>query len=109
MIDYLEVQGVFLPKELQNLAGEPYTDGDSMKASAEANSEASSPEVSNVDSNNNFSSPATNTIVENNVNTGVNMTNVTTQNPNPAEVSTQSVNGTVADTTTGNSTENLFG
>ena len=38
LIDYLEVQGVFLPKELQNMAGEPYTDAESMKASAEANS-----------------------------------------------------------------------
>ena len=37
LIDYLEVQGVFLPKELQNMAGEPYTDAESMKASAEAN------------------------------------------------------------------------
>ena len=35
LIDYLEVQGVFLPKELQNMAGEPYTDSDSMKANAE--------------------------------------------------------------------------
>ena len=40
LIDYLEVQGVFLPKELQNMAGEPYTDAESMKASAQANSMA---------------------------------------------------------------------
>ena len=37
LIDYLEVQGVFLPKELQNMAGEPYTDAQSMEASIEAN------------------------------------------------------------------------
>ena len=35
MIDYLEVQGVFLPKELQNMAGESYVESDSMKANAE--------------------------------------------------------------------------
>ncbi len=40
LIDYLEVQGVFLPKELQNMAGEPYTDENSMKAAAEKNAEA---------------------------------------------------------------------
>ena len=40
LIDYLEVQGVFLPKELQNMAGEPYTDENSMKAAAEKNTEA---------------------------------------------------------------------
>ena len=35
LIDYLEVQGVFLPKELQNMAGESYVESDSMKANAE--------------------------------------------------------------------------
>ena len=40
LIDYLEVQGVFLPKELQNMAGEPYTDENSMKAATEKNAEA---------------------------------------------------------------------
>ena len=40
LIDYLEVQGVFLPKELQNMAGEPYTDENSMKSAAEKNAEA---------------------------------------------------------------------
>ena len=40
LIDYLEVQGVFLPKELQNMAGEPYTDENSMKSVAEKNAEA---------------------------------------------------------------------
>ena len=40
LIDYLEVQGVFLPKELQNMAGEPYTDENSMKSATEKNAEA---------------------------------------------------------------------
>ena len=35
LIDYLEVQGVFLPKELQNMAGDTYTDGESLKSNAE--------------------------------------------------------------------------
>ena len=35
LIDYLEVQGVFLPKELQNMAGESYVESDSMKANTE--------------------------------------------------------------------------
>ena len=37
LIDYLEVQGVFLPKELRNMAGDTYTDGDSLKSNAEKN------------------------------------------------------------------------
>lgn len=39
LIDYLEVQGVFLPKELQNMAGDTYVTNDSMKNSIEGNSE----------------------------------------------------------------------
>ena len=55
LIDYLEVQGIFLPKELRNMAGEPYTDAESMKASVETyekDFEKKNTVISNVLSNN---------------------------------------------------------
>ncbi len=48
LIDYLEVQGVFLPKELQNMAGEPYTDSESLKSNAEVSDDKENTTMSNV-------------------------------------------------------------
>ena len=81
-----------MPKELQNLAGEPYSESDSMKTSVDNDNKISKPE----DLNNNF----TDTVANATLQTGV-VTN--TQNPNPADVS--NVSGASTETTT----ENLFG
>ena len=47
LIDYLEVQGVFLPKELQNMASETYTESDSMKNNMEIKKNEDSKELMN--------------------------------------------------------------
>ncbi len=80
LIDYLEVQGVFLPKELQNMAGDTYTDGESLKSNAEkvdsnsnVNLTNAAPNVSNLGS-----------VTPNSSDLGVNnfSENVTVQNSN---------------------------
>ncbi len=55
LIDYLEVQGVFLPKELQNMAGDSYTEVDSMKNNAEMVVDNSAQRSENLTSN--FTAP----------------------------------------------------
>ena len=77
LIDYLEVQGVFLPKELQNMAGEPYTDAESMKASAEANEK----ELEKKNANQNvLSNNESQSIGLNNINSNVNQVSNNTVN-----------------------------
>ena len=77
LIDYLEVQGVFLPKELQNMAGEPYTDAESMKASAEANEKDFDKKTAN---QNVLSNNESQSIGLNNINSNVNQVSNNTVN-----------------------------
>ena len=82
LIDYLEVQGVFLPKELQNIAGETYTDGESMKSNADKalnltdKSSASESEILNGNAFSSVSSGNTLNSTTSNINSSLNNANV---------------------------------
>ncbi len=76
LIDYLEVQGVFLPKELQNMAGEPYTDNESLKSNAAIKDDKVNTEVNSTMSNvveNKTSEVVSSGISNNSVSAGVTM------------------------------------
>ena len=114
LIDYLEVQGVFLPKELQNMAGEPYTENDSMKANAEiedGNKTVQPQSIATIDNNlmNDFTEaniqPETTNMVD------VSLTNNTNVNGQVTTNSMPNVGAAVVSPSseiTENKTENLF-
>ena len=100
LIDYLEVQGVFLPKELQNMAGEPYVESDSMKASAEIKSYDSQ-------SNDNVVNSLMNGFVEkNDEQVEIKPLDKVNDNMNSDVVSSVTVDSSLSDGQ--NNTENLF-
>ena len=119
LIDYLEVQGVFLPKELQNMAGESYVDSNSMKGNAEVQVEKNLKSNNSTNLMNDFTNGQvvqTENLQDNNVSPQVNVNNgVTSINDvvsnSQVDVNTNqtvSSDGTIPSSTAENKTENLF-
>ena len=108
LIDYLEVQGVFLPKELQNMAGESYTESDSMKANAvQSEMKSNVPTTDNL--MNNFTNEMVQTQTVNPVETNVVNSFSTTGNQTTTEsqVGTTPINSS-PEVTVEDKTESLF-
>ena len=114
LIDYLEVQGVFLPKELQNMAGEPYVEQDSIKTNAQINetdtfnnqvqSASNNVNLMNEFTNEDVQKPQSDMAINNNLMSEVNKETIgSTENQQTPAVSNPSVM-----VTSEKKTENLF-